>query len=124
MDQPDKIDTTELVNRSQAAVHAGLLSDSAFTNLTRWLTQPRYAQYVSAIGMAIGKESWEELDDVFWTVIPFGTGGRRGRMHPFGSNAINDRTIGESAQGLAKLCTQYISHAIASIRAIIMCHRL
>ena len=101
MDQPDKIDTTELVNRSQAAVHAGLLSDSAFTNLTRWLTQPRYAQYVSAIGMAIGKESWEELDDVFWTVIPFGTGGRRGRMHPFGSNAINDRTIGESAQGLA-----------------------
>ena len=41
------------------------------------------------------------LDDVFWTVIPFGTGGRRGRMYPIGSNAINDRTIGESAQGLA-----------------------
>ena len=28
---------------------------------------------------------------------PFGTGGRRGRMYPIGSNAINDRTIGESA---------------------------
>ena len=41
------------------------------------------------------------LDDVFWTVIPFGTGGRRGKMYPIGSNAINDRTIGESAQGLA-----------------------
>ncbi len=27
--------------------------------------------------------------------------GRRGRMYPIGSNAINDRTIGESAQGLA-----------------------
>ena len=101
MDKPDKIDTTELVNRSQAAAHAGLLSDSALNNLTLWLTQSRYAEYVSAIGMAIGEESWQELDDVFWTVIPFGTGGRRGRMHPFGSNAINDRTIGESAQGLA-----------------------
>ena len=33
--------------------------------------------------------------------IPFGTGGRRGRMYPIGCNAINDRTIGESAQGLA-----------------------
>jgi phosphoglucomutase/phosphomannomutase len=42
------------------------------------------------------------LDDVFWTVIPFGTGGRRGRMYPIGTNAINDRTIGESAQGLAE----------------------
>jgi len=101
MDQPDKIDITELLHRSQTAVHAGLLSDSALNNLTLWLTQSRYAEYVSAISKAIGEESWQELDDVFWTVIPFGTGGRRGRMHPFGSNAINDRTIGESAQGLA-----------------------
>ena len=44
---------------------------------------------------------WKELDDVFWTVIPFGTGGRRGKMFPVGSNSINDRTIGESAKGLA-----------------------
>ena len=49
----------------------------------------------------IAEGKWKELDDVFWTVIPFGTGGRRGRMYPIGSNAINDRTIGESAQGLA-----------------------
>ena len=39
---------------------------------------------------------------MFWTVIPFGTGGRRGRMYPIGCNAINERTIGESAQGLAE----------------------
>src|SRR4029079_8355835 len=41
------------------------------------------------------------MDDFFWTVIPFGTGGRRGKMYPIGSNAINDRTIGESAQGVS-----------------------
>ncbi|MEC9096220.1 MAG: phospho-sugar mutase, partial [Planctomycetota bacterium] len=44
---------------------------------------------------------WRELDDAFWKVLEFGTGGRRGRMYPFGSNTINERTIGESAQGLA-----------------------
>ena len=52
-----------------------------------------------AAQIAAGK--WKELDDVFWTVIPFGTGGRRGKMYPMGCNAINDRTIGESAQGVA-----------------------
>jgi phosphoglucomutase/phosphomannomutase len=50
----------------------------------------------------IAADQWKELDDVFWTVIPFGTGGRRGKMYPIGCNAINDRTIGESAQGLAE----------------------
>jgi phosphoglucomutase/phosphomannomutase len=49
----------------------------------------------------IERGEWKTLDDVFWTVIPFGTGGRRGLMHPVGSNAINERTMGESAQGLA-----------------------
>ena len=51
-------------------------------------------------------EKWKALDDAFWTVIPFGTGGRRGRMYDIGSNAINDRTIGESAQGLADYILQ------------------
>ena len=50
----------------------------------------------------LNSQQWRQLDDVFFTVIPFGTGGRRGRMYPIGSNAINDRTIGESAQGLAQ----------------------
>ena len=58
---------------------------------------PQVAEHIAA-----GK--WKELDDVFWTVIPFGTGGRRGRMYPIGSNAINDRTIGESAQGWPTTC--------------------
>ena len=49
--------------------------------------------------IAAGK--WQELEDVFWTTIPFGTGGRRGKLYPIGTNAINDRTIGESAEGLA-----------------------
>jgi phosphoglucomutase/phosphomannomutase len=77
------------------------ITAAAVTNLKLWLTEPKYAKYVSQIGEHIESGKWQQLDDVFWTVIPFGTGGRRGMMYPFGSNAINERTIGESAQGLA-----------------------
>ena len=71
-----------------------------------WLTAPRYAAFAAELGRLVDAAAtdpagWKPLDDVFWTVIPFGTGGRRGTMFPVGCNAINDRTIGESAQGLA-----------------------
>lgn len=78
------------------------LTAAAADNIRKWLTEPRYAQYAFQVAEHIELGKWQELDDAFWTVIPFGTGGRRGRMYPIGSNAINDRTIGESAQGLAE----------------------
>src|SRR5882757_594262 len=64
-------------------------------------TLEKVKQAVAEGKLSASAAKWQVLDDVFWTVIPFGTGGRRGRMYPIGSNAINDRTIGESAQGLA-----------------------
>lgn len=79
----------------------GQLSESAGDNIRQWLTQARYSEYRDQVLDHIVNDQWKLLDDAFWTVIPFGTGGRRGRMYPIGSNAINDRTIGESAQGLA-----------------------
>jgi phosphoglucomutase len=89
-----------LAAAAEAVAHERI-SQSALANLKAWLQEPRYADYRPQILEAIQAGKWQQLDDVFWTVIPFGTGGRRGRMAPFGSNAINDRTIGESAQGLA-----------------------
>jgi phosphomannomutase len=85
----------------RAAADAGHITHTALKNIRAWLTEPRYADYAPEVAQLIATGSWQILDDVFWTVIPFGTGGRRGRMFPVGSNAINDRTIGESAQGLA-----------------------
>ncbi len=85
----------------QQAVTAQKLTAGAAENLKLWLTDARYADYLPQVLTAIANNSWKELDDAYWTVIPFGTGGRRGKMHPFGSNTINDRTIGESAQGVA-----------------------
>ncbi len=88
-------------SRVRQAVTEGRLSASAATNIEAWLTEPRYAAYADEVSQHVQRQDWQLLDDVFWTVIPFGTGGRRGRMYPIGSNAINERTIGESAQGLA-----------------------
>ena len=88
---------------------AGALTEHSARVIKDWLTQPRYAEFAESLGELVDtaaktgttKEAWKALDDVYWTVIPFGTGGRRGKMFSVGSNAINDRTIGESAQGLA-----------------------
>lgn len=86
---------------AEKAVADKHLTASALGNLKIWLQEARYADYRPQIIAAIEAGQWKQLDDAFWTIIPFGTGGRRGRMAPYGSNSINDRTIGESAQGLA-----------------------
>ncbi len=86
----------------EAALSGAKITANAAANIRAWLTEPRYAEYAPQVAEHIAASQWKVLDDVFWTVIPFGTGGRRGRMYPIGTNAINDRTIGESAQGLAE----------------------
>ena len=95
-----------LTTIDQASID-GLISDTAVENLRNWLTEPRYADYRAELLQHITEKKWQALDDAFWTIIPFGTGGRRGRMYPIGSNAINDRTIGESAQGLANYVREF-----------------
>ncbi len=94
-------ESARLLARIEQAGRDRRLSPGAVANLRIWLREPRYAEFVSQIAEHVESEKWQELDDAFWTVIPFGTGGRRGRMYPIGCNVINDRTIGESAQGLA-----------------------
>lgn len=91
----------EALERLAAAQSQGVLSTAALANLRVWLAAPRYADYVPEILAHVKAGKWRALDDAFWTTIPFGTGGRRGKLYPIGSNTINDRTIGESAQGLA-----------------------
>jgi phosphomannomutase len=91
----------------ESAASGGKLTPGAVANVRRWLTEPRYAEYAANVARHLHEERWKELESAFWTVLPFGTGGRRGRMYEIGSNAINDRTIGESAQGLAEYVRQY-----------------
>lgn len=81
-------------------IPAGRLSPTATKNLTQWLTEPKYQEYKAELEQLIQQEKWQQLEDSFYTVVPFGTGGRRGTVG-IGSNRINKVTIGESAQGLA-----------------------
>lgn len=88
---------TDAIQLVQQAAEGGKLSPGAVENIRCWLTEARYETYLSQVLEHIADGKWQALDDAFWTIIPFGTGGRRGRMYPIGSNAINDRTIGEVA---------------------------
>lgn len=75
------------------------VSPAAAANIEQWLTQPKYAQYKDELQTMIDEARWQELEDAFFKVIEFGTGGRRGTTG-VGSNRINRVTIGESAQAL------------------------
>jgi phosphoglucomutase len=87
--------------RIDAAAADGKLARTSVENVRRWLTEPQYEPYRPAIHTLVEAGDWERLDLLFYEVIPFGTGGRRGLMADLGSATINPRTIAESAHGLA-----------------------
>ena len=86
------------------------LSAEARDNIQQWLNGEKYAEYHDEIRALIEATDWQTLDDNFWQVIPFGTGGRRGTVG-VGSNRINRVTMGESAQGFAEYVAQAIPQA-------------
>ena len=116
-------DLETALEKVAAAVAANQITAGAQENIKAWLTEPRYADYAGEVAQHIQDEEWQALDDAFWTIIPFGTGGRRGKMYPIGSNAINDRTIGESAQGLANYVKQHADGPLSCAIAFDTRHR-
>ncbi|HEX3725238.1 MAG TPA: phospho-sugar mutase, partial [Pirellulales bacterium] len=89
----------------EAATSHEQIASSAGQNIRQWLTVPRYRDCVGIVTDHLKQAKWAELNEAFWTVAPFGTAGRRARMYPIGSNAMNSWTVGETAQGLAKYCS-------------------
>ncbi len=85
----------------------GRLTCNAAKNIERWLVEPQYQPYVIQLIELINAHNFAELDRLFWERIPFGTGGRRGPMASIGSATINERTIAESAHGLAMYVLRY-----------------
>lgn len=86
------------------------MSTAAAENIESWLTQPKYAEYKAELEQMIADERWSELEDAFFKVIEFGTGGRRGTTG-LGSNRINRVTIGESTQALCLYAQQFDADA-------------
>src|SRR5215213_5035342 len=93
-----------LASIAEAEAQGGL-SASAAANIRRWLTEPPFAAYRDRLVQDIEAGNWKTLDDAFYMVIEFGTGGRRGKMYPVGTNVLNERTMAESARGLADYVT-------------------
>ena len=81
------------------------LSGTAAAAIRRWLTESTFARYWPRLLQDIDESRWKVLDDAFFAVLEFGTGGRRGVMYPIGTNVLNERTIAESARGLADYVT-------------------
>ena len=79
----------------------GVLSAPAAAGVRRWLREEPFARYREKLLAEIEAGRWKALDDAFFAVLEFGTGGRRGIMYPVGTNVLNERTIAESARGLA-----------------------
>lgn len=91
----------DLLRAVEAARASGKLGTTAIANLAKWASEEGFASQWDAIGSLLAARDYDEIADAFGAVIPFGTGGRRGAMGP-GPNRINERTIGESAQGLSR----------------------
>ena len=101
MSNPHEESVEHALAMVDAVVTSGRLTPEAARNLSRWLSEPHYAEYRLRLVDLIRREDFAELNRLFWERLPFGTGGRRGPMSDFGSATINDRTIAESAHGLA-----------------------
>ncbi|NNJ24565.1 phospho-sugar mutase [Alienimonas chondri] len=89
-----------------AAVDHGELSAGAAQNVAKALADPHRSGSHAAIQSLIDAGDWQELDALYFEVIPFGTGGRRGRMSDHGTATMNPRTVAESADGLARYMAQ------------------
>src|SRR3954451_9640493 len=100
---PSADDPLQQVARAESS---GQLSASAAANIRRWLTEAPFVSYRPRLVEDIEAGRWKVLDDAFYTVLEFGTGGRRGKMYPVGTNVLNARTMAESARGLADYITK------------------
>src|SRR5258708_7595899 len=96
----------DVLGRLTQAESEGLISASAAANIRRWLTEPPFEKYRTRLIEDVEAGRWKILDDAFYAVLEFGTGGRRGKMYPVGTNVLNERTMAESARGLADYITK------------------
>ncbi|MCI0485992.1 MAG: phospho-sugar mutase, partial [Blastocatellia bacterium] len=74
------------------------LIENALRLLGDWLNDPLYEPQRGAVMAHIESGKYSLLLDSFYQMIPFGTGGRRGRVG-YGPNRINSATVEMSVQG-------------------------
>src|SRR5687767_15440951 len=76
----------------------GALGGRAREELARWLTGDIPFSFPEVIQRQLDPANVPLLFDAFWQVLPFGTGGRRGRVG-YGANRLNPSTVAMTIQG-------------------------
>ena len=93
------------------------VADRTLAFLDAWLTKPIYQPQRESILALITQRKFDLLLDSFYQLVPFGTGGRRGRIG-FGPNRINTITVAMSVQGHCDYLRETASRAAS--RAIVV----
>ena len=91
---------------------------STLTALEHWLTDRTFRSYSPQIRALIEHRRWAVLVDSFYRVLPFGTGGRRGRVG-VGPNRFNPYTLGASVQGHATFLRRRLGEG--AFRVVVAC---
>ena len=76
----------------------GELGQRAAAELGRWLSGAIPFAHPEVIARHLSPDRLPLLFDAFWQVLPFGTGGRRGRVG-YGANRLNPSTVAMTIQG-------------------------
>jgi phosphoglucomutase/phosphomannomutase len=74
------------------------LGRGAAERLRRWISGELPHAEPEILERHLGEAHIELLFDAFWQVLPFGTGGRRGRVG-YGANRVNATTVAMTVQG-------------------------
>ncbi len=76
----------------------GDLGQRAAAELGRWLSGAIPFAHPEVLARHLSPDRLPLLFDAFWQVLPFGTGGRRGRVG-YGANRLNPSTVAMTIQG-------------------------
>ncbi|MGE4651846.1 MAG: hypothetical protein AAEJ53_13235 [Myxococcota bacterium] len=76
----------------------GAKGGDAAVALRRWLGAELPFTHPEVLAAHLREEHLPLLFDAFWQLLPFGTGGRRGRMG-YGQNRMNETTLAMTVQG-------------------------
>lgn len=78
--------------------HYADLGRGAAERLRQWLSGAMPYAYPEILEKHLTEQSLPLLFDAFWQILPFGTGGRRGKVG-YGANRLNPTTVAMTVQG-------------------------
>lgn len=98
------------------ALRYGEMGHGAAVRLQQWMSGAIPYAFPEMLSQHMRESCLPLLFDAFWQVLPFGTGGRRGRVG-YGANRLNPTTVAMSVQGhchyLRRAFPQHANLAVA-----------